>query len=106
MGRLSLTALATLLWNRDPSRKGHQRIFCQQIISEATTISALTLAFCKHYKVESCVDDDLFTMTWYHGMIIDGIRRYNNSTNILNYAAISCVLAACRRQLCRGTSRL
>ena len=103
LGVQALACLAPLLW--DKTEKERQGRFCEQIIPESTTLPALNQAFCKHYKIETRHGQDVFAMVWIHALITGNVQQRDRTIDVLDYNTISCVLAACRRQFCRGGSR-
>lgn len=98
-----LNPMLKLLWNR--TNDTHLDVFCQRVAAEVTTLSVLTQVFCKVYTMDPHDEADLFAIMWLHGAIVGSIQKDDCRVKVLDYATISCVLAACRRYLCRGKTR-
>lgn len=81
-----------------------QKEFCELALAEVTSLSAVNECFRRDYTRESIIDSPMEGLVRAHFILFRGFRM--NGVDVMDPVAVSSVLAACRRQLCRGTSEI
>lgn len=97
-----LMTLRELLQATDSS---NIRRFYSNVYTEATTLPALNQCFRTFYRDEPWIDVELFSLFYVHASISNAIYRIFPEVDAIDDTTVSHAFAACRRQICRGTSK-